>query len=105
MLKYSFLIYHREYDDFLMKLRALGIVHIETLQESISEKAEEALKQLHKLSEAKKTLEQLEKPPIENLNLKTAEEVLQKLNSLRNTEAQQEKRKKEIEIQLEVLRP
>ncbi|HET8964097.1 MAG TPA: V-type ATPase 116kDa subunit family protein [Chitinophagales bacterium] len=105
MLKYSFLIYHREYNDFLMKLRALGIVHIESLQESVSEKAEEALKKLHKLSEAKNILSQLEKPPIENINLKTADEVLKKLNEQRNKEAQLEKRKKELEIQLEVLRP
>lgn len=105
MLKYSFLIYHREYNDFLMKLRALGIVQIETLQESVSEKVEEALKKLHKLSEAENALSQLEKPPIEHFNLKTADEVLQKLNEQRNKQAQLEKRKKEIEIQLEVLRP
>jgi V/A-type H+/Na+-transporting ATPase subunit I len=28
MTKYSLLIYHREYDDFLEKLRELGVVHI-----------------------------------------------------------------------------
>lgn len=28
MSKYAFLVYHREYDDFLLKLRDLGVVHI-----------------------------------------------------------------------------
>ncbi|NMB72081.1 MAG: hypothetical protein GYA22_08030, partial [Bacteroidales bacterium] len=28
MLKYSFLIYHREYDAFLKKLQDLGVLHI-----------------------------------------------------------------------------
>lgn len=29
MLKYSFLIFHKEYDEFLLNLRNLGVVHIE----------------------------------------------------------------------------
>ena len=28
MTKYSLLVYHREYDDFLEELRELGLVHI-----------------------------------------------------------------------------
>lgn len=28
MSKYSFLIYHKEYEDFLLRLRALGVVHV-----------------------------------------------------------------------------
>ena len=31
MNKYSFLIYHKEYETFLDKLRELGVVHIEVL--------------------------------------------------------------------------
>ena len=29
MLRYSFLIFHKEYDEFLLNLRNLGVVHIE----------------------------------------------------------------------------
>ena len=28
MSKYSFLIYHKEYEDFLLRLRQAGVVHI-----------------------------------------------------------------------------
>lgn len=33
MKKYTFLIYHKEYEDFLLKIRDLGVVHIEQKQE------------------------------------------------------------------------
>ena len=32
MNKYSFLIYHKEYETFLDKLRELGVVHVEIRQ-------------------------------------------------------------------------
>ena len=32
MNKYSFLIYHKEYETFLEKLRELGVVHVEIRQ-------------------------------------------------------------------------
>ena len=28
MKKYSFLVFHREYEEFLLKLRDMGVVHI-----------------------------------------------------------------------------
>ncbi|NDW12652.1 ATPase [Bacteroides sp. 214] len=33
MKKYTFLIFHKEYEDFLLKVRDLGVVHVETKQE------------------------------------------------------------------------
>lgn len=37
MRKYSFLVYHKEYDDFLLKLRELGVVHIIEREGSVTE--------------------------------------------------------------------
>lgn len=105
MLKYSFLVYHREYGDFLARLRQLGIVHIEIIQESVSANAEQHIKKLHKLQEAKQFLSQFEKPPFSDLHVYTADDILESLQELKNNEAQQEKRKKEIEIQLEIVKP
>jgi len=37
MLKYTFLVYHRQYDDFLENLRSVGVVHIAELQEGVKD--------------------------------------------------------------------
>lgn len=37
MRKYSFLVFHKEYDDFLLKLRELGVVHIIEREGAITE--------------------------------------------------------------------
>ncbi len=37
MLKYTFLVYHRQYDDFLENLRTIGVLHIDELQEGVKE--------------------------------------------------------------------
>lgn len=37
MKKYSFLVFHKEYDDFLLKLRELGVVHIIEREGSVTE--------------------------------------------------------------------
>jgi V/A-type H+/Na+-transporting ATPase subunit I len=37
MKKYSFLIYHKQYDEFLEKIRELGVLHVKELREGIAE--------------------------------------------------------------------
>ena len=46
MSKYAFMVYHKEYDEFLERLRGMGVVHI---QEKRSEKEDEGLQQLIKI--------------------------------------------------------
>ena len=60
MQKYAFLVYHKEYEGFLQKLRDLGVVHVEPTQETITEddtltqlleskqKVARVIKELHK---------------------------------------------------------
>ena len=47
MNKLSFLIYHKEYDAFLEKLRALGVVHVEIRQTGEVDERVQALLQKH----------------------------------------------------------
>ncbi|MDO4755631.1 MAG: V-type ATPase 116kDa subunit family protein [Parabacteroides sp.] len=47
MNKYSFLIYHKEYETFLDKLRALGVVHVEICQTGEVDENLQALLQKH----------------------------------------------------------
>lgn len=37
MKKYSFLVYHKQYVDFLEKLREIGVLHVIEKQEGITE--------------------------------------------------------------------
>ena len=40
MLKYTFLVYHRQYDSFLEHLRSLGVLHVDELQEGVAQNDE-----------------------------------------------------------------
>lgn len=58
MMKYSFLIYHKEYITFLEKLQELGVLHIIEKKKDISENIKLSL---HQISEINKTLKFLKK--------------------------------------------
>ena len=61
MKKFSFLIYHKDYDVFLQDLRKLGLIHVAQQSKNVeyNDELEGYLSQLKKLQEAKKTLEKL----------------------------------------------
>ena len=58
MSKYAFLVYHREYEDFLLKLRDLGVVHIKgnnSMQDNIE--AQTLLQQRKRIDDTLKALQ------------------------------------------------
>ncbi|MDY0102343.1 MAG: V-type ATP synthase subunit I [Lentimicrobium sp.] len=57
MKKYSFLVYHKEYDDFLLKLRELGVVHIIEREGAVTE---EVHLQFQKAEQVNKIIRALE---------------------------------------------
>ena len=59
MKKFSFLIYHNDYDLFLQDLRELGLIHVAQQKgtDEYNDELEQYLSQLKKLQEAKKTLQ------------------------------------------------
>ncbi|MFO7939615.1 MAG: V-type ATPase 116kDa subunit family protein [Bacteroidales bacterium] len=82
MYKYSFLIFHQEYEHFLDKLQELGVLHVIEKNEEVNENTRE---KLHQISELNKTLtflqrrEQEEKPVSDEM---TAFEVMTKKKEL-----------------------
>ena len=52
MLKYSLLIYHREYEDFLCELRELGVVHIKERELDISDEIREKYQYIDRVDKA-----------------------------------------------------
>ncbi len=57
MLKYSFLIYHKEYEHFLDKLRELGIAHIIENNKNISEEIHNQYQEITKLGKVIRNLD------------------------------------------------
>ena len=59
MKKFSFLIYHNDYDVFLQDLRKLGLIHVAHQEKDVeyNDELEEYLRQLKKLQETKKILQ------------------------------------------------
>ncbi len=51
MKKYSFLIYHKEYDDFTLKLRELGLVHVSLFTNEKNKQVENLFKKLEDFNE------------------------------------------------------
>ena len=60
MKKYSFLVYHKQYIDFLDKLRELGVLHVVEKQNSIPEN-DKLLEKMQFASRIKNVIKQLEK--------------------------------------------
>jgi V/A-type H+-transporting ATPase subunit I len=50
MKKYSFLVYHKEYDDFLLKLRELGVVHIIEREGAVTEEVRARFQQAEQVN-------------------------------------------------------
>jgi len=57
MMKYSFLIYHKEYITFLEKLQELGVLHIIQKKKEIDENIKLSLQQISEINKALKFLE------------------------------------------------
>jgi V/A-type H+-transporting ATPase subunit I len=85
MKKYSFLVYHREYEKFLHDLQDLGVIHI--IEKESGEIENEELKEKHALTkQLKDSIKFLEKRNVEKKDTpgeKNGLQVLHELNDLR----------------------
>lgn len=57
MKKYSFLVFHREYEDFLLKLRELGMVHIVEREGCVTDEVSRQLQEAGQLNRLIRSLE------------------------------------------------
>lgn len=81
MMKYSFLIYHKEYIPFLEKLQELGVLHIIEKKKDIDENIKLSL---HQISELNKALKFLKKRNQEELAEKSEMEGLELVEKIKN---------------------
>ncbi len=81
MMKYSFLIYHKEYIPFLEKLQELGVLHIIEKKKDIDENIKLSL---HQISELNKALKFLKKRNQEKATEKSEMEGLELVEKIKN---------------------
>ena len=89
MMKYSFLIYHKEYITFLEKLQELGVLHIIQKKKEIDEHIKLSLQQISEINKALKFLskrnqeEAPEKTELDGLELaKQIKELSDEINAI-----------------------
>ncbi|WP_319480318.1 V-type ATPase 116kDa subunit family protein [uncultured Draconibacterium sp.] len=96
MLKYTFLVFHREYEDFLIELNRLGLVHIAEHGLELLEATIEKIAELNRYERAIGFLQKRENETAEKPKINSAQEILDDL-----TEKQKEL--DELEARLESL--
>lgn len=57
MKKYSFLVFHRDYEAFLLKLREIGVVHIIEKEGAITEAIRQQMQQVEQTDKLIRSLE------------------------------------------------
>lgn len=97
MNKYSFWVFHKEYDHFLELLREVGVVHIQEKGTLEDEELTSQLKQLQRYTSAIKGLELQEKADTEALDAEAAIEKYE-LETQKIDSAKAEKQKVEKEL-------
>ena len=86
MQKYSFLVYHKEYGDFLQELQHLGVLHVIEREAEISNEISEKYQLVNRIDKIIKSLEKREIEKTENSSvsdgLKIIDEIIQKQDEL-----------------------
>ncbi|MBE9480162.1 MAG: hypothetical protein IMY69_00545, partial [Bacteroidetes bacterium] len=86
MQKYSFLVFHKEYDDFLKDLQQLGVLHVIEKETEISDDIREKYQLVSRIDKIIKSLEKRETEKKNNCpdsdGLKIIEEIIQKQEEL-----------------------
>jgi V/A-type H+/Na+-transporting ATPase subunit I len=82
MKKYSFLIYHREYDEFLENLRNLGVVHLIEKQGDVTDDIRDQYQLIDRVDKTIRFLNKREVEQKESSRMKDGEAIYTKINEL-----------------------
>lgn len=105
MYKYNFLIYHRDFDDFLRKLQEIGVVDISRENRVVDESEKEILDRINGISTTIKFLEN-RVAPIQEITLHlTANEVVERVEQLQREREQFENAIKKAQKELAEVKP
>ncbi|HPD96051.1 MAG: V-type ATP synthase subunit I [Bacteroidales bacterium] len=105
MLKYNFLIYHRDFDQFLTHLQELGVVDIERSNRSVDDEEKALINQISRISEAVRVLETREVEKQETTLTLSANEIVDRLDALQKQREQFENAIKKSQKELAEVKP
>jgi len=101
MHKYSFLVFHKEYQSFLEKLQQLGVLHVVKKSAEISDEIKEKYQQLNRLNKAIQFLQNRENPKEISLSqtdvLAIIKEIEEKQEERETLEVKQEELNKDLQ--------
>lgn len=107
MKKYSFLIYHKEYEAFLKNLQELGVLHV--IEKKLDDTENESLGEKFKLlAELTKTINLLKKREINEVSSNTETDGLKILSELNSHQEKHDKTAQKlvaIQKDLKIVRP
>ena len=82
MKKYSFLAYHREYQDFLEKIRDIGVLHIIEKEETVSDEVREQYQLINQLGKTIKSLSKRDVKKEEKTEIADGLQIHEEINNL-----------------------
>ncbi len=99
MYKYSFLVFHKEYQPFLQKLQQIGVLHVEKKNAEVTDELKEKYQQLNRLNKTIQFLQKRENPVKISQNLPGSQaitkEIEEKQNEIETLNLQLEELKKD----------
>ncbi len=105
MTKYSLLIYHREYVDFLDRLRELGVVHILEKETDITDDIREQYQYIDRVDKVIRFLKKRESEPVASTEEFNGNEVFDEINDLQNQADQNTNKLNSIRKEINELQP
>ena len=105
MKKYSFLIYHKEYEEFLKSLQEIGVLHIEEKKEEISDDLRESFNTINQLKEVSKFLSKREVESNPADDERSGTEIMKEVNELREKQASLQQHRKTLDKQIKQVEP
>ncbi len=82
MKKYSFLVYHQEYNDFLEKIREIGVLHIIEKEETVSDEVRDQYQLIHQLGKTIKSLSKRDVTKEESSDITDGLQIHEEVNNL-----------------------
>jgi len=82
MSKFSFLVFHQEYNDFLEKVRSLGVVHLIEKQSDVSDEIRDRYDLVKQIQGVAKTLDKREAGVKESAELSKGKELFEEVQQL-----------------------
>jgi len=105
MTKYSLLVYHREYEDFLEKLRELGVVHILEKETGITDEIRDQYQYIDRVDKAVRFLKKREAEPEVSEDKHNGSEVFEEITSLQHQVDQNHNQMNSLRKEIKELQP